>query len=139
MDRINKPFLTLPGTCSGPLTTTISADSWEQPGTFVSDSYETHDSGGNPVGISGCSKLDFSPTIAVTPNTHASDSPTGLSLDLHLPQSENVDRSRRGQSEEGGITLPEGLTLDPSGSDGLGACSSGPDRAAVLPAASLPR
>ena len=124
VDRINKPFLTLPGSCSGPLRTTISADSWEQPGAFVSDSYQTHDSGGNPVGISGCSKLDFTPTIAVTPGTQAADSPTGLSLDLHLPQSENAAGLAEANLKKATVTLPEGLTLDPSGSDGLGACSA---------------
>jgi hypothetical protein len=53
--RTGIPLLTMPSACSGPLSTGIAADSWQQPGVFARDSFATHDGSGNPVGVNGCS------------------------------------------------------------------------------------
>src|SRR4051812_11423778 len=54
------PFLTLPTTCGGPQTTTLSADSYEAPGQFVTKDAVT------PTGATGCDLLPFSPVLTAT-------------------------------------------------------------------------
>jgi uncharacterized repeat protein (TIGR01451 family) len=122
-----KPFLTLPTACSGPLTTMIRADSWSNPGSFVSDSYVSHDNSSppQPVGIAGCDRLDFSPTITVQPDTTVADSPTGLSVDLQVPQNDNPTGLAEADLKDAVVTLPAGVSVNPASADGRQACTPG--------------
>jgi hypothetical protein len=86
VERTGTAFLTMPTACSGPLTTTARADSWEAPGAFQERSFESADLEGNPVGVDGCNKLEFEPTISSQPTTNLADSPAGLDFNLHQPQ-----------------------------------------------------
>ena len=90
-ERLDAPLLTMPSSCSASaLRTTISADSWEEPGVFQTGSSLTMDPDGEPLGIEGCNKLEFEPTISSQATTNLADSPTGLEFDLHQPQNECV-------------------------------------------------
>jgi hypothetical protein len=71
----------------------------------------------------GCGLLAFEPTIAVRPETTAADSPTGLLAEVHLPQSEDPDGLAEAQLKQAVVSLPPGLVLDPSVTNGLQACS----------------
>jgi hypothetical protein len=118
------PFLTLPSACSGPLTTTITADSWQNPGKFIApDSFPTVDLNGNPVGVSGCEKLDFSPQITAKPDTSAAEAPSGLSVDIKVPQEESLSGLAEASLRDATVTLPAGMAVSPSAANGLGACS----------------
>ncbi len=86
VERTGTPFLSMPSSCGGPLETTVHIDSWEESGTFIDGSYLNTDLEGNPVGVDGCNKLEFEPTIASRPTTSLADSPTGLDFQLHVPQ-----------------------------------------------------
>jgi uncharacterized repeat protein (TIGR01451 family) len=125
VERANKAFLTMPSACSGPLTTTISADSWQNPGAFLERAFTSHDSSGNPVGVNGCGKLDFSPSISVQPDTTLADSPSGLNVDLHVPQDglTNPNGLAEANLKDAVVTLPAGMAVSPSAANGLGACS----------------
>ncbi len=116
-------FLTLPSACSGPLVSSVSADSWQEPNNFVRDSFATHDLAGDPVGVTGCSSLDFSPSISVQPDTQAAGSPTGLNVDLRVPQNESPEGLAEANLKKAVVTLPAGMTISPSSANGLGACS----------------
>jgi hypothetical protein len=118
-----RPFLTLPSACSGPLTMSVSTNSWQEPDNFVSDSFATHDASGNPVGVTGCASLDFSPSLSVQPDTQAAGSPTGLGVDLRVPQNESPEGLAEANLEKAVVTLPEGMVISPSAANGLGACS----------------
>jgi len=120
-----KPFLTLPTSCEGPLTTTIRADSWQEPGIPKEAFFLSHDNSTPPVpvGIHGCGRLQFSPTIAVRPDTTAADSPAGLEVDLGVPQNEDPEGFAEADLKEATITLPAGMTVNPSAANGLAACS----------------
>lgn len=119
-----KPMLTLPTQCSGPLTYTLRADSWQSPGNFITSSFTTHDSSGNPVGVNGCASLSFNPSISVALGSSAADSPTALSVDLHVPQAPDVPGSLATPAVKNAVvTLPQGIQLSPSAADGLQACS----------------
>jgi hypothetical protein len=100
VERITKPFLTLPSSCTGePLTTTLDMDSWQEPGALNPD--ETPDLGdprwkaatASSPAVTGCENLGFSPKLTVStaePEAASAESPGGLSLDLGLPREESV-------------------------------------------------
>jgi hypothetical protein len=116
-ERVNRPFLTMPGSCaSEELTTTMNADSWQEATKFVSASAISPR-------VIGCERLDFSPLIAVKPDTAAADSPSGLSVDLKVPQEEGLSGLAEANLKEAVVTLPAGMAVSPSAANGLGACT----------------
>ncbi len=121
-EPVDTPLLTMPSACSAdPLTTSISTDSWEEQGKFVSGSSVTEDEG-NPIGVDGCNALEFEPTITSQPTTSLADSPTGLDFNLHQPQSEHYEGLSTARLKDAKVTLPQGMTLNPSGGNGLSSC-----------------
>jgi hypothetical protein len=113
-------FLTVPTSCAGPMQASVEADSWEKPGAFEN----VLPSEPMPA-LVGCNRLPFSPTVQSTPTTNSASSPTGLdvNLDFHddgLISSEGLTQSRLKDTT---VTLPEGLTVNPSSGVGLKGCS----------------
>jgi hypothetical protein len=123
-DAVPRPFLRLPTSCGVPQTLAVGVTSWEDPLTVVSlpNLVET-DREGNPVVMQGCSTLDFSPSIEVTPETSATDTPTGLEVNLRVPQDEDPADLAEAHVKDAVVTLPPGLTLSPSTTNGLETCS----------------
>lgn len=117
------PFLTLAGSCTGPQTTTIEANSWQAPGSFASASFLSHDSFGTPLGEEGCNQLEFAPSLAVVPDTSAAASPSGVDVELSVPQNANPTGLAEANLRTAEVRLPPGLTVNPSSADGLAACS----------------
>lgn len=74
-----KPFLSLPTSCSAPLTTSVSVSSLAEPDVFDKASIQSPR-------LSGCGALSFEPSISAHPTSDAADSPTGLDFDLVQPQ-----------------------------------------------------
>jgi hypothetical protein len=114
------PLIALPTSCTGPLQTTVEADSWLQEGVFVSKP-ET-----SPLpALDGCNRLPFEPSISLAPDGQAGSTPTGLAVKVHVPQ--EVSLNGEGLSEADvkntTVTLPEGVAINPAGADGLQACS----------------
>ena len=99
----------------GSLTYTLRADSWQNPGNFVTSSFTTHDSSGNPVGINGCASLSFNPSLSVAVGNSAADSPTALSVDLHVPRRPTSGRARDPAVKNAVVTLPAGHPAQPIG------------------------
>jgi hypothetical protein len=123
-----KPFLTLPTRCAGPLAFDFEADSWQHPGAWVAEPpVLTRDETGEPLGPYGCSALGFSPTIDAQPTSRAASSPSGLdfSLDVDDPGLTNPKEGAVADSaiEKAEVTLPEGMTINPSQAEGLAVCS----------------
>jgi hypothetical protein len=110
------PFLTNPTSCSGPLTSTLSVDTWQDPGNFVSADAQMP-------AITGCDGPDFKPTISVQPDVLELESPTGLNVDLHVPQNQNPIGLAEANLKDTTVTLPAGLAVNPAGGAGLAGCS----------------
>jgi len=125
VDIAEKPFLTMPRSCTGPLINAYEATSWE--GETVFGFAESHDDAvpPNPLGLSGCGKLAFNPTITAKPTTLASSSPTGLdfSLDVHDEGLTNSDGLAGADVKKAVVTLPEGFSVNPSIAEGLEVCT----------------
>ena len=118
-----RPFLTLPTSCPGPVASDLTVTSW--PGSSASSSFLSHDTSEPPVptGNDGCEELDFSPTLSAHPTTDVADSPTGLDVDLQVPQREGPDENAEANLKDTTVTLPEGLVVNPASANGLDACS----------------
>jgi hypothetical protein len=111
-----KPFLRLPTSCEGPFDFTMSLDTWGDPGNFVSAT------SGSPEPV-GCDALDFEPTLEARPTTAVADSPGGLRVDLRIPQNEDPEALGEADARNVAVTFPKGMAVNPSGANGLEACS----------------
>jgi hypothetical protein len=110
------PFLTMPSNCAaGPETATMRADSWEEPGVYVSAS----DTLPAPT---GCNQLQFDPRISVEPDTMLADAPVGLGVNVTVPQFEEPQRLSSPEIRSAVVTLPPGMSISPGIVDGIQAC-----------------
>jgi hypothetical protein len=117
---VSAPFLDLPTSCTGPLRTSVEADSWKQAGAFtqaVEPPFSTS--------LDGCNKLSFEPEVSVAPDVSSGSSSSGLMVKVHVPQEESLTPDGLAQStvRSTTVTLPEGVALNASGANGLEACS----------------
>ena len=145
-------YLSLPTRCTAPgegLEMRLRTDSWDEPGVFQTASFLTHEAPGFPsapdewgaqIGTTGCDRVPFEPSVAVSPTSTAPDAPTGLDVTMSMPQESLTTPAGVAQSDlrSAVITLPEGMAVNPSSADGLGACSAaqiglGSDAAAACP------
>jgi hypothetical protein len=130
-DTVKAPFLSLPTSCQQNELFEASAEGepWPAPGPRPLETgpltYALKDEFGSPVAMDGCNKLSFEPSIKVAPDVPEASGSTGLSVDLHVPQEEVLIPNGLAESEvkETTVTLPQGVAVNPSGSDGLEACS----------------
>ncbi len=109
-------FLRSAGTCGALPDSTLSADSWTAPGVFVEASSAT------PT-LAGCDELSFDPSLAVYPEVHEADEPSGYQVDLDLAQPEDPNGLASADLEEMALTLPEGAGISLSAANGLQACT----------------
>ncbi|HEX2070388.1 MAG TPA: hypothetical protein VHF90_01920 [Thermoleophilaceae bacterium] len=146
-----RPFVSNPTECDGkePVATLLT-DSYQNQGAFTASGFPdlsdpdwvTVSSASPPV--SGCERPPFDPAATLRPTVSTPDSPSGLDVDLTIPQNNDPPaavatdpsdsagapafwRSPAGRAtahlEKSVVTLPEGLTVNPSGAAGLEGCS----------------
>jgi hypothetical protein len=87
----------------------------------------------------GCSLLDFEPNLSIAPTTSQAESGSGLDVNLTFPTDGLEHPNLLGEAEQrkAEVTLPEGVTINPSeAAGGLGVCS--PSDFAKETASSLP-
>jgi hypothetical protein len=111
-------FMLNPTQCSEPLAASILVETWKVPTLFASAGYDIGQA-------SECEELEFEPTLEARPTTNAADSPSGLNVDLEIPQSTDPDGRMTSELRKAEVTLPEGLVVNPSSANGLGACAPG--------------
>jgi len=131
------PYVTMPTRCKGAdqgLEFAVSINSWEDPLTYVRGSVFTHappfypapeSSWGAQQGTIGCDVVPFTPDIAVAPSTQQAETPTGLSVQLDIPPDGLLNPSGIAQAhmKKATVTLPRGVTINPSAAEGLGVCT----------------
>ena len=120
-----KPLLTMPTSCTGPMEFGLSADSWQDIGNFATDSFLSHDLADTPIGLDGCENVPFTPSVDVQPTQSKADSPSGLEVEISVPDAgiKNPDGISQAHLKDVEMTLPEGMAVNPSAADGLNACS----------------
>lgn len=111
-----KPFLRNPTSCSTAPVARLRVDAWQGPGDFVEAEAEMPP-------MEGCEEVPFEPSFALAPTATSADSPTGLHVDLHLPQPQDPEEPGTADLRKAAITLPEGLEVNPASADGLAGCA----------------
>src|SRR5262249_20626007 len=107
------PFLTMPTSCSDSLQSSADATFLQSGGTD-SKSAPMGAPDGNPVGVTGCGALAFNPTLKARPTTNVADAPSGLEVDLHIPQSNSQETLATANLKDATVALPQGITINPS-------------------------
>ena len=119
-----KAFLTNPMNCAaGPLSSTLRIDSWQNIGHFEEARFVSHLPDGTPTGVTGCSRVPFDPAAVINPTTTSADAPTGLSVDLTVPQSDAAGDLAQAYLKKATVMLPEGMSINPAAAGGLVGCS----------------
>jgi hypothetical protein len=116
-----QPFLTNPTSCEESRAATLSVDPWREPGVFASKTVTLPP-------LEDCEDLGFSPSLTVTPDGSAGSTPTGLNVEVRVPQESTTNPLGLGEADvkDTTVVLPAGVQLSPSASDGLQACSGDP-------------
>ncbi|HEX2095952.1 MAG TPA: hypothetical protein VHF50_01120 [Solirubrobacterales bacterium] len=74
-----------------------------------------------------CEDIPFDPSIEVNPNTGQTDSPSGATVTVRLPEIKNPTKSESAKAtshvRSARVTLPAGMGLNPSAASGLAACT----------------
>ncbi len=137
------PFLTLPTSCATPFAASVEGDSWPtkaDPGGIAlpARGYSLQDKFGRANGLTACDQLPFNPFIEVAPDVQTASTSTGLTVHVRVPQEVSTNANGVASSSVKDITvaLPDGVAINPSGANGLDACSEA--QIGYLPASSSP-
>jgi uncharacterized repeat protein (TIGR01451 family) len=119
------PFLSMPTSCAAPFESPIRANSWAASGkpSEVAEALTYH----LPEALDGCNHLPFAPSIRVISDGSAASAPTGVNVDVHVPQDSvlNTEGLAESAAKDISVTLPAGMAINPSGGNGLQACPEG--------------
>jgi hypothetical protein len=123
-----EPFLSNPTRCTEkPLITTIGVDTWQNPllpAELAEKAANTPLAEASLGPMTGCEKLEFNPSLSAQPTTTQAETPTGLDVGVTLPQTyENPTALATSHLKDATVTLPEGMTVNPSAGAGLGGCT----------------
>ncbi|HYJ21122.1 MAG TPA: hypothetical protein VEW07_03755 [Solirubrobacterales bacterium] len=117
------PLLSTATSCPGTAESfTARVDGWKSIGLFDSGSFSS-DLDDEPFISTGCDRLPFEPRIEARPTTNMADAPSGLDVKLTVPQNTDPDDLAAAHLKGASVTLPAGMTVNPSSANGLGACS----------------
>ncbi len=113
-------LLRQPVQCASPLDFGAQIEPWNVP---IGSQVASASFNGDP--LLGCNKVPFNPSISAAPTGKLAESPSGLAFKLSMPNSglRNPDAIAEGQPKKVEVTLPEGMTLNPSAAEGLATCS----------------
>jgi hypothetical protein len=127
-------FLTMPAGCDAPLETIINVDSVSNPGVFVGETAKSLDASGAPTAQAGCDGVPFQPKVSSQPTTKLAENPSGLDFELKLPNQGLLSPGGISETEprKAVVTLPEGLTVNPSLAEGIATCSGAQYKAEQL-------
>jgi hypothetical protein len=118
-----RALMTLPTSCpDGPSEFRARIDGWESIGDWSTRAF-TSDLDDVPFQMTGCERLPFAPTVAVKPTVEKADAPTGLNVDIAVPQTDAPNGLATGHVKDVTVALPDGLTLSPGSAAGLAACT----------------
>jgi hypothetical protein len=123
------PFLTLPTSCTQADVTSVTGESWPTGGARTV--YKIEEGAENteytmPALESGsCALEGFAPAIAVTSESSAASTPTGMGVEVSVPQGGTLSEAGPANADikETVLQLPEGVEASPAAAGGLLACT----------------
>ncbi len=123
-DLKETPFLRMPVSCGSALDYPMEMEPWSVPlgSDIVHDEFKS-------VALDSCNEVPFDPTVAAAPTSKLAENPSGLSFELEMPNSGLLNPAdgaiAEGQPKKVEVTLPEGVTVNPSEAEGLVPCTRG--------------
>lgn len=117
-------YLTMPHKCSGSLSFSATATSWQQPAQ-VSTSALNRSASGTVVEMGSCTGLAFNPKPVGQLNDVKASSPSGYNFQLTVDNANFTNPSQRAPApiKKATVALPDGVTINPSAGAGLSACA----------------
>ncbi len=120
-------YLTMPTSCEEPIDFAVTADSWQQPTPLVRPTP-------GKASLSGCDKLDFEPHATALLSNPRASSPSGYAFDINVDAGGVTDPvcvagavhstgCAPSPVRTAAVTLPEGVSINPSVGAGLGVCT----------------
>jgi hypothetical protein len=113
-------FLRLPVNCTEALQSGVEVEPWNVPlrSVVASESFTTPP-------LKDCAQVPFKPSIEAAPTNKKANGSSGLDFTLNMPNAGllSKDAIAEGQAKKVEVTLPEGVTINPSQAGGLSACS----------------
>jgi hypothetical protein len=115
-----RAFLRQPVSCTTPFDFGVEMEPWNAPRGSTVETAEFS----NPK-MEACNQVPFNPTISSTPTNKSATGSSGLDFRLDMPNAGLLSKEAisEGQAKKVEVTLPEGVTVNPSQAEGLGACS----------------
>ncbi|HET6997127.1 MAG TPA: hypothetical protein VFI03_00930 [Solirubrobacterales bacterium] len=129
-----KPLLTMPLSCGDHGKVIVEAESYAHQGQWKGTQLTT-----DSLDVTGCEdpRIRFHPEVDLQPTSRAAGGPTGLQVNLRVPQRNDTVTDADELYEQNGdiqaiatpplkkavVTLPEGMTISTSAAQGLGNCS----------------
>jgi hypothetical protein len=125
--NIPRAYLTLPTACEASLPFTVRATSWQEPGQRIERSF-------NAPGIEACEGLRFEPVASGVVTNPRASSPSGFDFNLNVDNEGFLNPLFRSPSpvKKAVVTLPDGMTINPSVGAGLTACYPGQYKAETV-------
>jgi hypothetical protein len=111
------PFVTNPSACGSPGSMSVTATSYQEAGAPRTATTPFP-------AITGCGRLSFEPRLGVVATNPVASSPTGVDVELEVPQDEGPSSLATSTLRSAVVTLPSGLAINSAAGDGLEACSA---------------
>ncbi|MGA8744554.1 MAG: hypothetical protein WB507_01665 [Solirubrobacterales bacterium] len=108
------PLLQNPTTCESSLSSSFEVLSYDGGLTTASDPWPP---------MTGCDQLSFNPSLYAQPTTTATDTASGIDVDLEVPQNQSPSVPSPSELRAATVTLPEGFSINPGAADGKTACT----------------
>ncbi len=109
-----KPFLDNPTVCDGPLESSLEV---------LYYSHKVVTEAAPWPASTGCDQLTFNPSLYAQPTTTATDAPSGLDVDLTVPQLQSPVAPSPSEIRAITVTLPAGMAINPNAADGKASCT----------------
>ncbi|MGA8744429.1 MAG: hypothetical protein WB507_01015 [Solirubrobacterales bacterium] len=114
--ELEVPFINNPTTCGQQnLTANVTVLSYDKGVTHASHPYPP---------TTGCDQLSFNPSLYAQPTTTATDSASGLDVDLQVPQQLSPEVASPSEIRATTVALPSGFSINPNAADGKTSCSN---------------
>jgi hypothetical protein len=107
-----KPFMENPTDCGETPSTTLEVNTYEEPDVNAGASTLSP-------APTECGGVPFAPTVAVTPESAQAGAPTGLDVQLTVPQSNDAQGRGTAALERAVVSLPAGMGVSPSAASTL--------------------
>jgi hypothetical protein len=118
----NSTFLTVPTSCTGPATNYLEVESYA--GQIKNYSFTpVPPATPIPLETTGCGSVPFAPTLSLQTEKTQSDVPSGVTVEVNVPQKQEPAGLASAHLKTSKVVLPEGMTLDPSAASELDGCT----------------